>query len=232
MKNYDKFPNYKYVIGTIFIPIIIVLIPLIWNSFDKETPRYAIINAITHPDSQLVIVGKNSAANIRKPLDVEFDKLLFENAGKIIESEGEERITWIFDLSEILDTLKQDGYHNISLGFNADLSYNLKIYVSSKPPILNDSLRNNNKEPGRLSILVKPYGTIFINGSSIKEFVSQNLRVDLSEGDYDLKVTHPSLGNWVQKITINSNEVLSLIVDFNDAENKIYYFERNLMSYR
>ena len=71
---------------------------------------------------------------------------------------------------------------------------------------------------GTVSVLAKPWGTIYIDGE-LKKAESDRLFVaKLSPGFHRLRIEHPSLGQWEQVIDVKAGEELPITVDFNINE--------------
>jgi serine/threonine-protein kinase len=68
---------------------------------------------------------------------------------------------------------------------------------------------------GELSIQVRPWGSIYINGELQKASADTRYKVRLPVEQYDLKVVHPTLGNWRKPVKIEEEKTIKLTVDFN-----------------
>lgn len=68
---------------------------------------------------------------------------------------------------------------------------------------------------GTLSILVNPFGSIYIDGQLQKVDADRRLNFDLAAGTHRLRVEHPSYGVGEKTITIKLNEELDVFIDFN-----------------
>lgn len=66
---------------------------------------------------------------------------------------------------------------------------------------------------GELTILVKPYGSIYINDVLRERDINWQFTTSLQSGTYRVKVTHPSLGFWEKEILVNAN-TQPIVVDF------------------
>jgi hypothetical protein len=68
---------------------------------------------------------------------------------------------------------------------------------------------------GRLSIQVKPYGSVFVDGSLRQENSDVLSMIDLPAGIHQVKAQHPSYGNWEKAVAVEAGEVAEVVVDFN-----------------
>ncbi|MGH1362701.1 MAG: protein kinase domain-containing protein [Calditrichia bacterium] len=83
---------------------------------------------------------------------------------------------------------------------------------------------------GQLSVLVLPYGSVFINGRLKKENTHLAYNTELPGGLYTIRATHPMFGVWEKRIRISADKHVELSIDFNrvfdvritafDKENK------------
>lgn len=67
---------------------------------------------------------------------------------------------------------------------------------------------------GRLTVLVKPWGSIYINNEIQKANTDIKFEKELPENAYTLKIVHPSFGEWKKEISIKHNTVENIVVDF------------------
>jgi hypothetical protein len=68
---------------------------------------------------------------------------------------------------------------------------------------------------GKLQVLVKPYGTIFLDGNLQIRDTNVRFTKELPVGSYELKATHPSYGVYAKTVNIETNALLEVPVDFN-----------------
>jgi len=68
---------------------------------------------------------------------------------------------------------------------------------------------------GKLQVLVLPFGTIYIDGSAQARDSNVRFMKDLLAGSYELKVTHPTFGNYKKTVNIKDGAVADIVVDFN-----------------
>ncbi len=74
---------------------------------------------------------------------------------------------------------------------------------------------------GTLKILVKPYGSIFIDGRLHKndwEFVYQ---VELRAGSHVVKAVHPTFGEWEKTVSVAAGPSQDLVIDFRKKVNLV-----------
>lgn len=68
---------------------------------------------------------------------------------------------------------------------------------------------------GELSILVRPWGSIYINGELHKSSADTKYKINLPVAQYEIKVIHPTLGTWRRLVKIQPEKVADVTVDFN-----------------
>jgi len=68
---------------------------------------------------------------------------------------------------------------------------------------------------GELNLLVKPWGSIYVDDSLKKKDTNVRHIEQLPAGNHTIKVVHPSFGVWQKSIRIDFNASQKVIVDFN-----------------
>ncbi len=93
-----------------------------------------------------------------------------------------------------------------------------KDYVASvnvEPQKTQTVVGNLVRLTGKLQVFVKPYGTIYLDGSLQIKDTNVRFTKELPVESYELKVTHPSYGVYVKTLNIEPNATLDVPVDFN-----------------
>jgi len=101
--------------------------------------------------------------------------------------------------------LRKAGYKDYST--DATVQVGKVTYVKGTLTIIEST--------GKLSILVNPSGSIYIDGKIQKVDANLRLDFDLAAGAHRLRVEHPGYGVWEKTIIIKSNEELDVFIDFN-----------------
>jgi serine/threonine protein kinase len=118
--------------------------------------------------------------------------------------------------------LKMDGYHDyfqrvrITAGQTASVNAALKI---KEPAIADQPETKPEDKPtppaiGAIKILVKPYGSIYVNGKLIKSDWQFQHREELPAGKHTIRAVHRTFGTWEKEITIAAGKTDELVVDF------------------
>jgi serine/threonine protein kinase len=68
---------------------------------------------------------------------------------------------------------------------------------------------------GELSIQVRPWGSIYVDGELKKASADTRYKVQLPVEQYELKVVHPTFGHWRKLVKIDADKTTNLTVDFN-----------------
>jgi hypothetical protein len=71
---------------------------------------------------------------------------------------------------------------------------------------------------GRLRVLARPWGTIYIDGTLHARESDVWYETDLPVGRHQITVVHPALGERTQYVGISAAEETSLVVDLRDEE--------------
>jgi TonB family protein len=183
------FKWWQLIVVGVVVPLLVALIqyvPQLRDFFVSDPPQFALANPITRPDSGITILPQNRAAVRKKPLNVEFDGLLFVNAGRL-KLEGS-YVQWHFTLTglSLPDSLLRDGVHRVRLGFVGDaLSEPLLLIFHTQPPVVEAEVL---QPPG------KPGDRVFIGRvASTLQVPAETLAVDVifhSEGQ-PMKISLP-----------------------------------------
>ncbi|MGH7456277.1 MAG: PEGA domain-containing protein [bacterium] len=72
---------------------------------------------------------------------------------------------------------------------------------------------------GKLRVVVKPAGAIYIDGERKRENASDPFEINLSAGPHLIKVDHPEFGYWEKLVDIKSDSVHAIEVDFTKFVN-------------
>ena len=70
-----------------------------------------------------------------------------------------------------------------------------------------------NRQMGRLRVLVRPWGSIYINGQLRERNVDVWFEVPLPPGEHEIAAVHPALGRQTRTVTLNPGERYSLTID-------------------
>jgi serine/threonine protein kinase len=72
---------------------------------------------------------------------------------------------------------------------------------------------------GKLSVQVRPWGSIYIDDNLKKESADTKYEVTLPAEEYKVTVTHPTLGKWEKMIAVNPDNEAHILVNFNRKIN-------------
>lgn len=127
----QKIEKWKIIVPSL-APLVVVLIPLIWNLiFSEKTPQFSINPPIIDSDEDLIITANNREARKKKQLDIEFDGLLYTDIGK--RNEEGNKYSWSFNFRflNLPDSFLCKGDHYIRAGFEGGLLSNrLRLYFT------------------------------------------------------------------------------------------------------
>ena len=148
-----RFHWWYIILASIVVPVLIALIPWLRQEVQEEPPRFALVNPVTRPDSGIIIQVQNRSAMPNRLLNIEFDGLLFANAGKVIPDR--EPSCWHFSLANryLPDSLLADGKHHLRVGFAGDsLAQRLNVYFHSQAPVAEVTITHLPDQPQNRSI--------------------------------------------------------------------------------
>ena len=99
--------------------------------------------------------------------------------------------------------LRKPGYRDDSRAIDIEPQKLLELNVSLTALI------------GRLSILVKPFGSIYIDDVLERRFWNVRHFKDVPAGTHRLKAFHPQLGTWEKEVSVEPDKETYVEVDFN-----------------
>ncbi len=118
--------------------------------------------------------------------------------------------------------LKLNGYLDyfqrvrINAGETAAVSADLKI----KAPVIADQPEKKTEDKpaqpttGTVKILVKPFGSIFVDGQLKQSDWQFQHREELPAGKHTVRAVHRTFGTWEKEITVAAGKTAELVVDF------------------
>jgi len=68
---------------------------------------------------------------------------------------------------------------------------------------------------GTLQVLVKPFGSIYVDDELKKTNADVRVTINLAARSHKLRVTHPTYGNYEKDVIIDAEATLDVVVDFN-----------------
>lgn len=70
---------------------------------------------------------------------------------------------------------------------------------------------------GRLRVLVRPWGSIYINGELRERNADVWFETAVPAGEYEVSAVHPALGQQVRTVTVAPGEQISTVIDLRDS---------------
>jgi hypothetical protein len=217
---------------SIVVGILGMLTLIISKYYDNRkisVQQFALKNPIVSPDSGIIIIAQNRAARRKISLNVEFDKLLFPNAGILIQNSNPQ--AWNFMLKDIdlPDSLIQDGVHHLCVNFPGFTLSEPMTFVLRKKQMIKDTnkiqsqksaINQNDKIINKNKPLYKVTPYIEIKKVS-SEFSNEDRKIEgiikrFNPRDHEIVVYveeprfyHPSLSrffNQADRLCINEND--------------------------
>lgn len=104
------------------------------------------------------------------------------------------------------------GQHSIALRKNGYKDFTANVSVAAdEVELVNAKL---NPLVGQAKILVKPFGSIYIDGSLHKRNHQFRYEAELRAGRHVIQAVHPTFGSWQREITIEPDKEATLTIDF------------------
>lgn len=72
---------------------------------------------------------------------------------------------------------------------------------------------------GLLRVLVRPWGTIYVNGALVARESDIWYETTLPAGSYRVTAVHPALGQRVQEVEVSSEDETSVVIDLTETES-------------
>jgi len=98
--------------------------------------------------------------------------------------------------------LRKDGYKDFTTNVSVEAD-EVKLVNATLQPLV-----------GQAKILVKPFGSIYIDGNLHKRNYQFRYEVTLSAGHHIIQAVHPTFGSWQKEIEIKPNTEEILTIDF------------------
>ncbi len=105
------------------------------------------------------------------------------------------------------------GRHRILLHKNGYEDYSTMVEVISQRESSVHAVLS--PRVGKLQVLVKPFGSIFIDGKLHQENTEFEYKTELSAGRHRIVAIHPAYGTWEKEIVIEPDRLHDMTIDFN-----------------
>jgi hypothetical protein len=102
-------------------------------------------------------------------------------------------------------TLSLDGYESWRAEVQVQPDTTRRVHGTLEP------------ETGRLRVLARPWGTIYVNGTLHVRESDVWYETDLPAGTHRVTVVHPALGQRAQAVEVRSGEETAVVVDLQQA---------------
>ncbi|UCF64283.1 MAG: serine/threonine protein kinase [bacterium] len=110
--------------------------------------------------------------------------------------------------------LKQGSYR-ISIRKEGYEEYSTSVSVTGSS--VNNVSKTLTPLTGSLKILIRPWGSVYVDGVLQKKDTNIQFETSLPVGLHKLKAQHPALGEWERQIKIEGNKTLEYVIDFNQT---------------
>ncbi|MDM8550089.1 SUMF1/EgtB/PvdO family nonheme iron enzyme [Desulfobacterales bacterium HSG2] len=257
IQNFQESPVIWFVILIIFILALIAVIGILPSGDTdkppvqvKESPCFAIDNPILRSDAAMVITAKNDSANRHRPLDIQFDDILFSEKGIPKEHLKNDEYLWqkwhfVLKDQNPTEEMVKKGHHRVRVGFPAEmLSDDSIIVFTNVPPVVRVETAQSESDPDQRIIRGKAASEFQIPGNTISVEVlyfhdgpSQEINIPVrTKEDSETGVTYFEFETTVQglpRIPADDPRYVRPFFGFritDQAGNK-YYQEQNYAQY-
>ncbi len=99
--------------------------------------------------------------------------------------------------------IRKSGYASVlrNVRIRADTLYSMNLKLQ--------------KLEGKLTIRIRPWGSVYLNGELKAASADTRYELILPVGQYNVKVVHPTLGQWQKNIAVEAEDTNDILVDFN-----------------
>lgn len=105
------------------------------------------------------------------------------------------------------------GRHTVTAALDGHQPRNTSVeVVAGRDQMVTLSLEAN-AEPGMLQVLVRPWGSIYIDGSLRKSNTDVLFRTELPAGTHEIRVVHPTFGTRTRQVTVGSGQAVMEVFD-------------------
>lgn len=127
--------------------------------------------------------------------------------------DGQHLGTTPIQLSEV-----EPGIHRISLEKSGYEPLHTTVRVErGSTETVNATLT---RATGTFSVLVKPWGSIYIDGQLHEPDTDLQYTTELPAGEHQLRVVHPNLGIWEQSVEIDAGARRDLVIDLTQVDTR------------
>jgi serine/threonine protein kinase len=109
------------------------------------------------------------------------------------------------------------GLHLLRLEKNGFIKYETEFEITAQESL--DLSAVLEPAVGEINILVKPWGSIYIDETLKKKNSNVSHREVLYAGEHKIAILHPSLGTWEKRLTLTAGKVHEVVVDFSKTVN-------------
>lgn len=136
-RNSGKVAN---LFSNLLIALIAALVGVVFArllTIKPKPPQFIIETPVVEVGEPIIIKAANKKANRNEPLNVEFDKHVFENAGEPFKYDNDNEQRWRFNIMKVVHTpeMIKIGGHKMRFGFNEEDLCKEEQAVSFKPII-------------------------------------------------------------------------------------------------
>jgi len=184
---------------------------------NSSLPSQSALPRLTHSPLMMELAGITETSTLQQKL-VEYRRAMQIAVGKEDDFESLEGCyVFVCDEQRVLGVFQLKG--NIYYAVNSITSYaDLPKQFSGKMAIWVQDYRVNLDLPqknGKLSVLARPFGSIYINGDIKRKDTNTRYTTDLPVGPQRVRVVHPILGLWEKTVNIEADKTHEIQIDFN-----------------
>jgi hypothetical protein len=144
-------------LGAVLAPVIAAIVTLTPDLLKRNPPLFIVEPPIVKVGEPVIIKAANEEADRDELLNVEFEKHLFENAGKPFKTNGNEKQKWRFNMKDhpTASNLLKPGTYRVRFGFSGEkLSEEQAVTFIKKEEDEKPTIPSPNPEPRDNSLII------------------------------------------------------------------------------
>ena len=81
--------------------------------------------------------------------------------------------------------------------------------------VAEESDTEETQRPGKVSIIIRPFGDVYLNGQRKASRTSQPYVEEVKPGAYTVRAVHPRFGRWEKRVSVRPGKTRDVLFNFN-----------------
>ena len=184
---------------------------------DIQTGRYRISVRQSGYDNynQTVTIAEGERASVNASLKA-FGSLLIESdpSGAEVVIDGR-----VVGETPYRDPQISAGNYDVTIRKDGYREYTSNVTVRERET--REVIHNLASARGELTVLVRPWGSIYVNGELKAENSATQFQGEYAAGTHRIRAVHPQLGTWENDVEVTAGSNENIIIDFNRKVNVV-----------